>query len=137
MKDKLKKMKTNIKVQEFKKPQDIKERTFLFAVKVLKFTQVIPNNKINSILITQLIRSSTSIGANIEEAQGGHTKSDFVHSVNIAKKEARETFYWLRLIQEVNPSYAEKLSHLLKENEEIIKILTTIVKNSKPRVFNP
>lgn len=119
------------------KPRDIKERTFEFAVRVLKMTKFIPRNSTNNVLITQIVRSATSIGANIEEAQGGHTKNDFVHSINIAKKEARETLYWLKLIRELNQSIAKRLELLIEENIEIIKILTSIVKNFSPRSFNP
>lgn len=118
------------------KPIDIKERSFTFAVRVLRMTKYLSKNSINNVLINQVIRSVTSIGANIEEAQGAHTKSDFAHCMNIAKKEARETFYWLKLIEEMNPTVAKRLNFLLMENEEIIKILTTIVKKSNPRNFN-
>ncbi len=118
------------------KPRDIKERSFTFAVRVLKMTKYLSKNSINNVLINQVIRSATSIGANIEEAQGAHTKSDFAHCMNIAKKEARETFYWLKLINEMNHTISERLNLLVIENEEIIKILTTIVKKSNPRNFN-
>lgn len=117
------------------KPQDIGERVFDFAVRVLKMTQSLPRNYINISIISQIIRSATSIGANIEEARGAHTKTDFTYGMNIAKKEARETFYWLRLIVEMNSVFSNKLESLLKENEEIIKILTAIVKKAKPRFF--
>ena len=118
------------------KPQDIGERVFSFAVRVLKMTSSLSKNAINLMLINQIIRCATSIGANIEEARGGHTKSDFTHSMNIAKKEARETLYWLRLIISMNPRLENRLKDLLRENEEIIKILTSIVKSSKPRTFS-
>jgi len=118
-------------------PKDIRERAFEFAVRVFKMTKYLPRNSINNVLIIQLIRSVTSIGANIEEAQGAHTKSEFAHSMNIAKKEARETLYWLKLIIEVNTNFSKRLEGLLKENEEIIKILTTIVKKVNLRTFNP
>ncbi len=117
-------------------PQDIGERAFAFAVRVLKMTRSLPKNYVNIALINQIIRSVTSIGANIEEARGGHTKADFIHSMNISKKEARETFYWLRLINSMNSSFGNRLGALLQENQEIIKILTTIVKSSKPRIFS-
>lgn len=120
-----------------KTPRDIKERAFEFAVRVLKMTKYIPPNAANKVLITQVIRSASSIGANIEEAQGAHTKSDFAHCLNIAKKEARETYYWLRSIGELNPSVFKKLNLLLIENEKLIKILTAIVKKVNPRNFNP
>ena len=118
------------------KPRDIKERSFEFAVRVLKMTKHLSRNSINNTLISQIVRSATSIGSNIEEAQGAHTKIDFTHCMNISKKEARETFYWLRMIKEMNLVIAKRLEPLLTENEEIIKILTTIVKSSKPREFN-
>lgn len=120
-----------------KYPSDIRERTFEFAVRVLKMTKYLPHSSVNNVLINQVIRSSTSIGANIEEAQGGHTKSDFAHCMNIAKKEARETLYWIKLIIEINQTLSKRLELLLKENEEILKILTTIVKKVNPRNFNP
>lgn len=98
-------------------------------------TQSLPKTYVNVIIINQIIRSVTSIGANIEEARGGHTKTDFTYGMNIAKKEARETIYWLKLIMEMNSSFSSRLNLLLQENEEIIKILTAIVKTSKPRIF--
>ncbi len=118
------------------RPQDIGERVFNFAVRVLKMTQSLPKNYVNIAIINQIIRSATSIGANIEEARGAHTKTDFTYGMNISKKEARETLYWLRLIVAMNPALLSKLGLLLKENEEIIKILTTIVKKAKPRIFS-
>lgn len=118
------------------KPQDIAERVFIFATRVLKMTTQLPRNSINMVLINQIIHSATSIGANIEEARGAHTKTDFTYGMNIAKKEARETLYWLRLIVEMNPVFSNKLELLLKENEEVIKILTAIVKKAKPRAFS-
>lgn len=99
-------------------------------------TTKLPKNQINIILSNQIIRSVTSIGANIEEARGGHTKSDFTHSMNISKKESRETFYWLCLICKMNSSFESRFKALLQENEEIIKILTSIVKSSKLRIFS-
>lgn len=60
----------------------------------------------------------------------------YIYGINIAKKEARETLYWLRLIVEMNSIFAKKLEPLLRENEEIIKILTAIVKKAKPRTFS-
>lgn len=78
------------------KPEDISERVFKFAIRVLQLTVKLSKNQINFPLINQIVRSATSIGANIEEAKGAHTKADFGYCMNIAKKEARETMYWLR-----------------------------------------
>lgn len=119
-----------------KEPRDIKERAFEFAVRVLKLTEYLSRNPINNTLVNQIIRSATSIGANIEEALGAHTKSDFAHCMNISKKEARETLYWLKMIREFNIGIAKRLGLLLMENEEIVKILTSIVKKTNARSFN-
>lgn len=122
-------------IDKVKKPEDILDRTFRFAVVVLKMTTILPKSQINLVLVNQLIRCVTSIGANIEEARGAHTKTDFAYSMNIAKKEARETRYWLRLILEMSSRFASAIKPLIEENEEIIKILTAIVKTAKPRDF--
>ncbi len=119
---------------KIEKPQDIGERSFQLALSVLRFLKVIPQNVTNSVLIKQLIRSVTSVGANIEEARGGHTKSDFTHAMNIAKKEALETRYWLRMLSEINNS--KIMENVLEENNQIIKILMAIVKSSNLRKFN-
>ena len=118
------------------KPEDISDRVFRFVVNVLKITATLPKNQMNLVLTGQLIRCVTSIGANIEEARGAHTKTDSAYSMNIAKKESRETRYWLRLLLEMDPRFASAIKPLIQENEEIIKILTAIVKTAKPRRFN-
>ena len=79
----------------------------------------------------QVLRSGTSIGANLEEAMAGQSKADFVSKCNIALKEAREIHYWLRLFKENEVVPAERLSELTKESNELIAILTTIVKKSR------
>ncbi len=122
-------------IKDNNEPQDIGERSFDFSLRVLRFVESLTNNKTNTILSSQLIRSATSIGANIEEARGGHTKNDFSHSMNVSKKEARETLYWLRLLCQYNNFPERRTKHILQEAEEIVKILTTIVKSAKPRLI--
>ncbi|HEY5600802.1 MAG TPA: four helix bundle protein [Patescibacteria group bacterium] len=109
---------------------EIAGRTYDFALNVVLITTKLPSNPANQVMIRQVIRSATSIGANIEEALGGHTKNDFTYGMNVAKKEARETRYWLRLLADLNSNYRQKIEKLLKENKEIINILTKIVKTS-------
>jgi four helix bundle protein len=92
-----------------------------------------PKNPAAYIIGKQIIRSATSIGANITEAQGGLTKNEFIHSMNIAKKEAKETEYWTNLIIKTSLIKENRVKSLLKENKEIIGILTTIIVNSKKR----
>lgn len=113
---------------------DICERTFLFGVKVVHFVSLLPRTTAGIAIANQLIRSGTSIGANCEEAQNSGTKKEFVHTFTIALKEARETEYWLRTIKETKLINNPDLIYLLQEVSEIIKILTTIIKNTKTNV---
>lgn len=108
----------------------IAKKSYAFGLDIIRLTKVLPKTYENIVLIKQIIRSATSIGANIEEALGSNSKKEFIHSMNISKKEARETIYWLKLISDVNPGIKERLQILLNENDEIIRILTKIVKTS-------
>lgn len=82
-------------------------------------------------LASQLIRSGTSIGANIEEAQAGQSKADFIAKMSISRKEARETLYWLRLLKAADIVEASKFDDITKEADELVRILTSIVKTSQ------
>lgn len=108
----------------------IAKKSYAFGLEIIRLTKLLPKTYENIILIKQIIRSSTSIGANIEEALGSNSRKEFIHSMNIAKKEARETIYWLRLISDVNPGLKSKIETHIYENDEIIRILTKIVKTS-------
>jgi four helix bundle protein len=108
----------------------IANKSYVFGLEVIRLTKFLPKTYENVILIKQIIRSATSIGANIQEALGSNSRKEFIHSMNIAKKEARETLYWLRLISDVNPNLKSKIESYMIENDEIIKILTKIVKTS-------
>lgn len=114
--------------------KDIRGRTFKFALRIIRMCRVLPRNEVNRVLARQVLRSGTSIGANIEEATGAHTKKDFAHSLNIAKKEAYETNYWLRLIHESSRVRIKKrMADLIRESEEILKILTSSVKTAQKK----
>ncbi|NMB80837.1 MAG: four helix bundle protein [Ignavibacteria bacterium] len=107
----------------------IKEKTFAFALMIIELYQkLVKTNEF--ILSKQLLRSGTSIGANVEEATAAQTKRDFITKMSIASKEARETKYWLRLLNESKLTN-ENLSIQLKEIDEIINIITAIVKTSQ------
>ena len=80
----------------------------------------------------QLLKSSTSIGANLEEAIAAQSKADFIHKCSIAVKEAREARYWLRLIAHTSGSHDARLGKLAEESGELVAILSTIVKNTRP-----
>ena len=112
--------------------QDIKERSFEFAVRIVKLCrETEASSSVNRILLNQLIRSSTSIGANIEEANGSKSKADFVAKMYIACKEALETNYWLRLLNATEVIKHRCLESLLDESNQIVAILTAIVKKAK------
>ncbi len=110
---------------------DIHGRIFNFIVRVVKLVNSLPKNEANTVILQQLLRSATSIGANDQEADGALTKKDFVHCYTITRKESKETLFWLRLISETNPTLKEKMGPLLKENQELVSIISTIINNSR------
>lgn len=112
---------------------DIDKRTFEFGIRIIKLVGSLPRITAGVTVGNQIIRSGTSIGANVEEALGGHTKTEFAYSMNIAKKEARETRFWLKLIIGSGLLPTKKIEPLLKECNELVAILTVIVKNSSKR----
>ncbi len=107
-------------------------RSFEFAVRVVRLCRFMETqDRVSRTLANQLLRSGTSIGANIEEAQAGQSKADFIAKMSISRKEARETLYWLRLLKAADIVEADKLSHITKEADELVRILTSIVKTSQ------
>jgi len=114
------------------KPQEISERAFEFAVRVVKLCQVLDEKPgVSRTLANQLLRSGTSVGANLEESKGGQSRADFLSKVSISLKEARETHYWLRLLNAADILSERQLAPLLDEANQLVAILTTIVKNTK------
>ncbi len=103
-------------------------KTFNFSKEIIKLYIHLKKDKVFE-LASQLFRSATSIGANVEEAQAAQSKKDFIAKMSIAAKEAREIRYWLRLLDESDLTIKD-IKHLLKEIEEIINILTKIIKTS-------
>ncbi|GLU45079.1 four helix bundle protein [Allomuricauda sp. NBRC 101325] len=110
----------------------IEERSFEFSLLIIKLVKNLKENN-EYIFANQLLRSATSIGANVAEASAGQSKIDFTSKIAIASKEARETCYWLRLIKEGSITDLE-LNTYLDEIEQIIKILTKIVKTSQESI---
>jgi four helix bundle protein len=111
---------------------DLCERTFAFATRIVCLCRELDKSPgVNRTLCNQLLRSGTSIGANVEEGQCGQSRADFVSKMQIACKEARETHYWLRLLVATDIVPEEKLAPLIQESNELVAILTTIIKNTK------
>lgn len=113
------------------KTYDLEERTLNFSKSAIKLSRALPKNPINLKLIDQFIRSATSIGANYREANETETKKDFRNRIRIARKEAKETTYWLKLIYEANSSLKEEITTLLDEANQLLKILACIAEKSK------
>lgn len=112
----------------------ITDRSFAFAVRIVKLCRFLEKqDRVSRTLANQLLRSGTSVGANAEEAQGAQSKADFIAKMSIARKEARETLYWLRLLKETSLVPEKKLSEIIAESDEIVRITTSIVKTSQTR----
>lgn len=117
---------------EFSTQHSIVDRSFEFAVRIVKLCRFLEKqDRVSRTLANQLLRSGTSVGANIEEAQAGQSKPDFIAKMSISRKEARETLYWLRLLKKSDSVEADKLSEILKEADELVRILTAIVKSAQ------
>lgn len=109
--------------------KNLNDRLFDFAVKVLKFLPKLPKSPESTIIRYQLAKSSTSSGANYEEAQAGSSKPDFNNKVRISLREMRESNFWLRIIKATVSELSKdsELNHLLDESEQLKKILGSIV----------
>jgi len=118
-----------------KHPREILARSFPYALRAIKLYQYLQHRKDGAgwTLGKQYLRAATSIGANIEEAQAGESRSDFIHKLGIAQKEARESRYWLHLLAESGIVGKEKLQPLRRETEELIGVITAIIVNTKSR----
>ena len=114
---------------------DIPRRTFEFAKRMVRLCRFLEGQQgVSRILVNQLIRSGTSIGANVEEGVASQSRADFRAKMNIALKEASETEYWLELLHESDYISEEQFQSIIADNIEIIKILTSIVKNADNNV---
>jgi four helix bundle protein len=109
----------------------LQQKSYAFAVRIVKATQYLTSEKKEYVLSKQLLRSGTSIGANTEEALGGQSDKDFYAKLNIVYKEARETSFWIRLLKDT--SYFEETHAMSLQNdcEEILKIVGSIIKTMK------
>lgn len=109
---------------------DLEERTAKFGEDIIDFLKPLPRDTITIPVISQLLRSATSIGANYCEADAGESKKDFKHKIGICKKESKETRYWLRMLARVRPEVSGDCKVLWQEAHELTLIFSTIIKNS-------
>lgn len=111
--------------------EKLDERTYRFALRIVKLVSALPHTMEGEVLGRQVLRSGTSIGANIEEAYGGSSKRDFTNKMSTAFKEARETHFWLRLIRDAGLIPAKRIEPLVQEALEIKLILAKTVVTSR------
>lgn len=109
----------------------IQQKSYAFAVRVVKMCQHLAATKKERTLSKQVLRSGTSIGANVEEAIGGQSRADFVSKISVAYKEARETTYWLRLLKDTGYLTDSAFESIHAEAEELCRILGSIQTSTK------
>ena len=107
------------------------ERSVAYSLRIVRLCRAIEKDSIGRTLGKQILRSGTSIGANVHEAQGAQSKADFIAKMSVAHKEARETVYWLRVIREAGLIPPKRLTALVDETEQLIKMLSSILLTSK------
>ena len=111
----------------------IQTKSYEFALEIVRVCQWLANERKERVISQKLIRSGTSIGANVEEAIGAQSKRDFYSKLRISYKEARETHYWLRLLRDVGHLDPVQSEHLIGDCEELLKILCSILKTLQSR----
>ncbi|HCL04669.1 MAG TPA: four helix bundle protein [Chitinophagaceae bacterium] len=118
-------------VNEEEKPYNIRHRCYFFSKEIIFFVRDCKYDRIYSSLFDQLVRSGTSIGANVVEGKAGSSKKDWKKYFDIALKSANETKYWLCLIRDTLEVSKPKVNELIKEADEISKIIASIIINAK------
>ena len=114
----------------------VKSKSFSFAVRVVKLYRYLCEQKNEFVLSKQLLRSGTSVGAMIREAEHAETKNDFKHKMGIAQKEINESIYWIELLKETDYLTIEEFESINVDAVEIIKLITTIIKSTKTNINN-
>ena len=112
------------------KPNPVREKSFDFALKIIKLSRVLVNDK-EYVISKQLMRSGTAIGALVEEAIGAESRRDFLHKMSVAHKEAREAHYWLRLLDASDLLPEENLADNIADVDELVRLLTAITRSVK------
>lgn len=117
----------NDKKEKTKTVFDLEERTALFGKSIIEFVKLFSRDQVNNVLIGQIVRSGTSIGANYMEADAAESKKDFRHKIALCKKESKETKHWLRMIAKANPGKKEDCRLLWNEAQELTLIFSSIL----------
>ena len=110
---------------------DLGERILDYGTRIIKVVEALPKTLVGRRIRDQLLRSGLSVGANFEEAQGAESRADFVHKLQIALKEARETHYWLRVIAKAETLPYHRLAPLVDESNQLVAMLSKAVARAK------
>ena len=109
---------------------DIQDRTYKFALRIVKLSAALPKAGALQVLARQILKLGTSVGANVREAQNAFTRKEFAYFMNVARREAGETHYWLSLLSDAGVVKSARLADILAESDEIARILGAIVKKA-------
>ncbi len=115
-------------------PEDLKKRLKVFALRIIKLSEKLPNNRVGNILGTQIIRSGTSPAANYRAACLAKSQKDFLNKLKIVEEELDETLYWTELIIEAGLIKEELLQDLMRENTELLKIIISSITTMKDKI---
>ena len=121
---------TDVPMKNEVKENIILKLTFEFSILIIEFAEILESNR-RFVIANQILKSGTSIGANVREAQNAESKADFIHKLSIAQKECNETIYWLELMNATGYLNSVEFESLNNDAIELIKIITTIIKNTK------
>ena len=111
--------------------QVIQEKSFCFAIRIIKLCRYLRERKTEYVLVNQLLRCGTSIGANVSEGQQAQSKPDFINKMNIALKEACETNYWLKLLYAAKSLNIKEYESIASDCSELERLLIAIIKTAK------
>lgn len=115
--------------------KNIRTRSLQYALRAVRLYQHLQKQKDGAgwILGKQYLRAATSIGANIEEAQAGESRSDFIHKLGIARKETRESLYWLSVLEQSELVSPKRLAPLIKETKELLNVITAVILSTREK----
>ena len=113
------------------KENPLRDKSYKFALRTVKLYKHLSEDKKEFVLSKQILRSGTSIGANVEEANQAQSKADFIHKLSIAQKESFETDYWLRLLRDTNYLTEKQANSVLNDCQELQKLITSSIKTAK------
>ncbi len=112
----------------------LQTKSFLFAIRIIKLYQYLTSNKKEFVLSKQLLRTGTSVGASIREAQNAESKADFIHKLSVAQKECDETIYWLELLNEADYLNEKEFKSISVEANELLKMIRSAIITSKKSI---